>query len=117
MAVVDQARIIIDRDLGESGLCPDSIASEIGLSTSYLRELFRRIAGQSLSRAIQDRRMTECQHLLEETDMSVKDIAVATGHCNYNSFFSTFRRIVGLTPMEYRDRSRKTNESELSAKI
>ena len=104
-AVADQARRIIERDLANPALCPDSVAGEIGLSTSYLRDVFKRVTGQSLSRAIQEIRMTECRKYLMETDLSVKDVAQATGFRNYNSFFSTFRRVVGLTPMEFRELS------------
>ncbi len=109
--IVDQVRLIMDRDLGNASLCPDSIASEIGISTSYLRTLFRQVAGQSLSRAIQDRRISKCRHLLAQTELSVKEIAEASGYRNYNSFFSTFRRIVGLTPLEFRELNQKRTET------
>lgn len=100
---IDQVYALIARDLADPGLCPDSLASEIGLSTSYLREIFKRETGRSLSRLIQDRRIEECRRLLAETDLSVKEISLRSGYRNYNSFFSTFRRVVGLTPLEYRE--------------
>ena len=47
-------------------------------------------------------RMKQAVHLLEETNLSLWDIAELTGFSNASYFSSKFKRVYGITPSEFR---------------
>ena len=48
------------------------------------------------------RRIGEAQNLLITTRRSITDIALSCGYNNSNYFQSVFKRLVGMTPGQYR---------------
>lgn len=96
------AKSIIQRDIASLSLCPDGIADELSLSTNYLRRVFQEIEHQSVSSYILAERLERCKELLGSTDRSVKEIAAACGFASYTHFFTSFKREVGETPLQYR---------------
>ena len=48
------------------------------------------------------RRIGEAQNLLIGTDRSITEIAFSCGYNNSNYFQSVFKRLVGMTPGQYR---------------
>ena len=56
----------------------------------------------NLNRFIRVVRMEKAKELLENTDLTVKDIAEKTGYTSANSFCRAFRRVTGMNTSEYR---------------
>ena len=54
---------------------------------------------------VQVLRVEEAKLLLETTDRAVDDVALDVGYLEPSSFRRLFRRMVGLTPSEYRRRN------------
>jgi len=52
--------------------------------------------------------MEQASHLLVNTDARIRDIALGVGIEDSHYFSRAFRRAVGLTPSEFRARSRAT---------
>jgi YesN/AraC family two-component response regulator len=50
-------------------------------------------------------RIEFCKKLLQNTKLSIKDIAVRSGFINYNYFFTAFKKDTGLTPELYRKKN------------
>ena len=88
--------------MSDFNLSVDLIAEQVGLSTNYLRDLFKNATGRSISTFILDRRITLAQQLLASTDSSVKNIAESSGFQSYNYFFTAFKRSTGMTPKQYK---------------
>lgn len=78
------------------------IAGALNVNASYLSRLFKAETGENLVAYLNALRMDEAQHLLEDTDRPVKEIAEMVGIGNYNHFFALFKKKKGLTPVEYR---------------
>jgi transcriptional regulator GlxA family with amidase domain len=47
-------------------------------------------------------RVARAQGLLTSTDKAIAEIGLETGFCNQSYFGVIFRRITGMTPLEYR---------------
>jgi len=82
--------------------CVQSLADELKFSVNYLRQIYKDFSGQSLSDEINRLRVEEATRLLLDTDFPVKDIYGMAGFSNYNSFFTSFKKMTGHTPAMYR---------------
>lgn len=80
----------------------DTIAQACACSPSTVSHLFKKHAGVSVMKYIQDLRMNQAKKLLTATDLSVSSIAQMCGFSNINYFPTAFKKTVGKTPTEYR---------------
>lgn len=92
----------INAHLQDPSLSPDRIAEHAGLSTNYLRKLFKDYYDASLSDYIRAQRMEKAMELLRETRKTVAEVMEYTGYTNRSSFFQAFKRHTHLTPEQYR---------------
>lgn len=100
---VDRAKAIVAQRVSDHGLSTAGIASEVGLSASYLRDLFKRIEGVSLLEYVGARRLELAERLLTQSDASVREVCDRAGFINYSYFFTYFKKSTGRTPTEYRE--------------
>lgn len=92
----------VSAHLQDPALSPDLAAGHVGLSTNYLRKLFKEYYGASLSDYIRTQRMEKAKELLASTHKTVAEIMEYTGYANRSSFFQAFKRYTGRTPEQYR---------------
>ncbi len=78
------------------------MARAAGLSRAHFSREFHRAFGESPHQYLLTRRLERAAALLRATDRSVADICVTVGLSSVGSFTSSFRRIYGLAPLEYR---------------
>lgn len=101
--VVDQAIAYIRSHL-TAKLTVEEIAAAVGYSPSYFSRLFAAEAGMSPYQFVVKSRVEQAQLLLRTTHLSVQDIAFQTGFNSAANFCYTFRRILGVSPQEFRKR-------------
>lgn len=77
-------------------------AAAVGYSPDYLSRLFSRYLGSSFSVHLDTMRMTAAKGLLEDRDLSVREIAQSVGYTHASNFSHAFARATGLSPREYR---------------
>lgn len=80
------------------------LAAEIGMSVRHLSRLFERHVGASPHRVAHMRRLLFAKHLLDESDLSVADIAFASGFASLRRFNSAVKATWGRTPGTLRRR-------------
>jgi AraC-like DNA-binding protein len=90
------------KSLDDPNLSPDLVATWVNLSTNHVRRVFKDYTGISLSVFITNERIAVCKDLLVSTDLTVKEIFRRAGFSNYSNFFTTFKRLAGQTPGDYR---------------
>lgn len=78
------------------------LARELGVSHNHLTRLFRAATGQTVVEAIARRRMERTRHLLQFSNMPVKEIAVQVGIPNLQHFNKAVRRHLGDAPTKVR---------------
>ncbi|MDF1569232.1 MAG: AraC family transcriptional regulator, partial [Spirochaetaceae bacterium] len=103
---------IINERLADSTLCPDLIAEQANLSTSYVRKFFKNMMGVSISDYIISKRIEFCKERLAKTEIPVKEICIMVGFGSYNYFFTVFKKQTGRTPMRFRKDSRLKPDSD-----
>jgi transcriptional regulator GlxA family with amidase domain len=78
------------------------LASKAHVSTRTLSRRFEAETGRGALQWISERRIARARALLEDTDLSVTDVAFATGFGSLGAFRRQFARATGTTPRSYR---------------
>lgn len=105
-AVVTKIRHYIRSRLNQE-ITREEMAAHVYLNPAYLSRLFKKETGLSLSDAIIQERIQEAKRLLEETEYKITDIAERIGYTSLGSFSNLFKRIVSVTPQQYRARKKR----------
>ena len=84
----------------------DSLAEKYSLSRSFFSRKFREVTGFGLSEYITVVRIKNAARLLSEKKMNVTDAAFAVGYNDSSYFTSSFKRVMGITPLKYAKNNR-----------
>lgn len=82
----------------------EALASHIYLSKDYLNRIFHEVTGQTVIAYLQKLRIEEACRLLASTERTVNDIAAACGFGDVKAFYTAFKRLMYMTPRQYRAR-------------
>ena len=74
------------------------------LNSKYFCQIFHEIVGISPQQYLIDIRLKNSLFYLEDTSMTLKNIAEACGYSSYTGFVDAFKRKYGVSPKEYRKR-------------
>lgn len=96
-----QAIRYMNRHLCEQ-ISVQSVADAVNLSSSYFSRQFKSRTGYSPYEYILLRRIDRAKHLLSSTQLSVKEIAYATGYNSEEHFIHSFQKNVGIPPGMFR---------------
>ncbi len=88
----------------------DSMCRDLILSRGYFQKLYTRCFGISFTQDVINSRIELSKRLLASTDYSIACIADQSGYSNYVHFMHQFKKIVGITPTEYRKRKKQTED-------
>ncbi len=86
------------------GITLDQMAARARTSKRTLLRRFNRATGMNPTDYCQRLRVSHSRSLLERSDISIDEIAVQCGYEDQNSYRKIFKRVVGITPGEYRTR-------------
>ena len=86
----------------EDPISPARLALDVGMSTRQLERLFRRYLNRSPKRYYMETRLARARNLLMQTEMSIIEIALASGFSSPSHFSKCYRAQYGSTP--YRER-------------
>jgi AraC-like DNA-binding protein len=79
------------------------IAKHFGYNEKYLSHLFRTIENLPLKQYILKEKMELAKYMLTDTNDSINQIASALSFSDNHNFMKAFKKVVGLTPSEYRN--------------
>jgi AraC-like DNA-binding protein len=80
----------------------DDVARNLRVSRSYLSRLVFKETGVTFNRHLQLARMNTAARLLQESELSIKEISSGTGYEHVPSFDRQFRSHFNLTPGDFR---------------
>jgi AraC-like DNA-binding protein len=104
----EQVRRYVREHLDDPGLCAEMIGKGVGLSTSYLFELFAD-EEMTLMRWVRSERLARCRRELADASLryrSIAHIAQAWGFGDMTHFGRSFREAYGVSPRAWRQASR-----------
>ncbi len=94
---------IISEQLDHGAVSVDVIAQRLGMSLFQFRTRLLSATGQRPHEFVQSVRMARACYLLNQRkDLSVNDISEMCGYNDTPNFIRSFKRIYGVTPMQYR---------------
>jgi AraC family transcriptional regulator, regulatory protein of adaptative response / DNA-3-methyladenine glycosylase II len=98
------------RLIGETGLEDggvDALAEHLGVGSRHLRRLFLRHLGATPLAVAQTRRLQFAKRLIDETNLCMGQIAVASGFGSVRRFNGTIRKVYRRTPTQIRSKARQ----------
>jgi AraC family transcriptional regulator len=95
--VLDYIAAHLDQDLSLADL-----ARTAGMSAHHFAVLFRQRMGTSPHRYVVEQRLEHAKRLLRDHARSILEVALLSGFESQSHFGRVFRRVVGMTPSEYR---------------
>ncbi|MDD3334351.1 MAG: AraC family transcriptional regulator [Eubacteriales bacterium] len=98
---VSDALSIMRRDYAEP-LTVAGIAAQLHVQPTYLHRLFREHTAYTMGEHLQRIRVQQAQRLLLHTKDALPEVAAAVGISSPQHFAQLFKRIVGISPAEYR---------------
>ena len=84
-------------------ITPESLAEQLNMGYSNFRRIFREYTGFSPAKYIQEVRISKVKEAITNTKKPIKQIAYEMGFENEDYFFTAFRRLTGMTPVQYRE--------------
>ncbi len=80
----------------------ETLANLMYVSVSYFCRFFKKVTGTTSAAYISEFRIKKSFLLLENTNMSMSEIAEKVGFDDPNYFSRVFKNVTGITPSEYR---------------
>lgn len=102
-------RRYIDNHFKEN-LTLDDLAAVVHVSKYYLAHTFSREYGTSPINYLLSRRIQESAYLLTETSLTLSEIAGTLGFSSPSYFSQSFRKVRGISPLQYRRQNREESK-------
>ncbi|WP_123041478.1 response regulator [Cohnella candidum] len=103
--LVDQARQLIDDRFRDSSLSVAQIAQVLCITPNYLSRIFHQKTGTTCVEYITDCRLEEAKRLLRRSELKNYEIAEKVGYANPHYFSFMFKKNVGCSPSEFREKA------------
>jgi Leucine-rich repeat (LRR) protein/AraC-like DNA-binding protein len=82
------------------------LAKRVGLSRFHFLRIFKKITGMSPNRFIIQARLVRATRLIQDTDLTLSEIAEATGYNNVYFFSEQYKKFMGHNPSDLRKKNK-----------
>lgn len=103
--VVEEARLYIEANYSDEQLTLNRVASHVNVSPNHLSAMFSQRTGQTFIKYLTDIRMGHARELLKCTNKRSNEISEEVGYKDPHYFSHLFKKNIGCTPLQYRERS------------
>lgn len=79
-----------------------TLAENMNMNYYYLSKIFKEKMGCTFSQYMQKIRLEKAQHLLNNTELPIKEIALQVGFSDSNTFIKNYKSRFGISPGKYR---------------
>jgi transcriptional regulator GlxA family with amidase domain len=105
-----QAQAMIEEQIKES-LSVENLADHFAISRRNFDRRFIKATGNTPAEYLQRVKMEAAKKELETGDRQISEVMYSVGYADQKAFRNTFKRITGLSPLEYRTRYHKSATS------
>lgn len=95
----------IARHYADESLSVKDISDQVFLSPSYVCTIFKNETNLTLNQYLTQYRIERAKKLLQDPRYKITDISSKVGYSDGNYFGKTFKKMVGLSPSEYREQN------------
>lgn len=88
----------------ENTIRVDELADKMAMSRRTLERRFKKATSNTVTEYVQRVKVEAAKKSLETTRKNINEVMYDVGYSDSKSFRNLFRRITGLTPLEYRDK-------------
>ncbi|NOU88329.1 helix-turn-helix domain-containing protein [Paenibacillus sp. LMG 31460] len=107
-SIISRIIRVIEDQYRDNNLNLRIISDEFQMSNVYLGKLFKDATGKSVSEYITDVRMNHVKHLLDNSNLSTKQILEQCGLEETNYFYTIFKKRFGVSLSQYKIDKNKT---------
>ncbi|WP_426452704.1 response regulator transcription factor [Paenibacillus sp. S-38] len=102
------ARIIryIHHHYADENVTVQGISEHMQMTASHLIAVFKEATGTTVKQYLMEYRIEKAKELLKTDSYKIFDVALQVGYRDGEYFAKIFRKLTGMTPSEYRERSR-----------
>ncbi|KAA0225673.1 helix-turn-helix transcriptional regulator [Fimbriimonadia bacterium ATM] len=101
---VETAKLLIQKHFAEE-INDEWVAGRVHLSRSHFRYLFKALTGVPFKRYLSEIRLNHARQLLENSPLSVKEVAAKVGYSDSSSFYRAYRAHHGVPPTAHKTAS------------
>ena len=103
---IKKAKDFIHKNYGDR-VTLDMLSKSIGYSKTYSSKIFTEQTGDNFTTYLTNIRIEKAKELLAKTDMKVYEICDKIGYPNIEHFSRTFKKLVGVSPIQYKNNSKR----------
>ncbi len=89
--------------------CLEDLSKRHFMDKYYMCHLFKKETGFSILEYIQSRRILYAKSLISSSSFTLNEISQQCGFTDYSNFYKTFKKLVALSPREFKNRYNDTN--------
>ena len=104
-SIVERAKKYIDENFRKD-ISLEDVSQRVDISSYYFSKIFKEETGVNFIEYLTGLRMEEAKRLLEDTDLSIKEVCSEVGYSDPNYFSRNFKKYEGTTPTEAREKKR-----------
>lgn len=101
---IQNIKAVIDANCMSQFFSIESLCRDVGISHVHLLRLFKNEYGDTLIGYITKKRIEYACELLATTELSVRTVAFSCGFSDEIHFMKTFKKSVGITALQYRNK-------------
>ena len=109
--LIKEAQVYIEKNYQDK-FTVEQLASRLALSRRALERRFKKATANTVNEYIQRVKMEAAKMSLESSRDNVNEVMYKVGYNDIKAFRTTFKRITGLSPLEYRNKYREINEKQ-----
>lgn len=100
--LAEQIKEFVDNNFQDSSLSLTKLGVAFNISDSYVSLIFKECYGINFSAYVEEIRIRRAGRLLEDTALTVREIAQQTGYTSEQSFRRAFKKVRGISPKDAR---------------
>ncbi len=97
----------VENNYHDNSMSLEKIADEFKLNLTYISHFFKEQIGENFSDYLTRLKIEKAKGFLQNTDLTIGEIAIKVGYANSTVLIKNFKKIVGVTPGNFRDIAKK----------